>query len=71
MAKKKIKDLTIAEIKRICDNTHGCSSCSLFNTGTNIACLMDIPIFIPSTYLEREVEIPDESVGNSDKLEKE
>ena len=69
--KKKINDLTISEIKRICDNTHGCSSCSLFNTGTNIACLMDIPIALPSAYLEREVEIPNEPVRNSDKLEEE
>lgn len=67
--KKKINDLTIAEIKRICDNTHGCSSCSLFNTGTNIACLRDIGISLPPTYLEREVDVPEELVGNPDKLE--
>ena len=68
---KKINDLTITEIKRICANTHDCLSCSLFNTGTNIACLMDIPISLPPTYLEREVEVPEEPVGNIDQLEKE
>lgn len=69
--KKKINNLTIAEIKRICDNTHGCSSCSLFNTGTNIACLRDIGISLPPTYLEREVEIPDEMFGISEQEEEE
>lgn len=69
--KKKINDLTIAEIKRICANTHDCSSCSLFNTGTNIACLRDIGISLPPTYLEREVEVPEEPVGNTDQLEEE
>ena len=69
--KKKLRDITIDEIKRICDNNHECYNCPLFFTGGNIACLMDIGTSIPSKYWEREVKIPDEPVGNSDKLEEE
>lgn len=69
--KKKIKDLTFAETKRICNNTLRCSSCPLFSTEENILCVLSDPlVFITSTYWEREVEVPEEPVGNTDQLEK-
>ena len=34
-------------------------------------CLLDVPEFIPDCMLDVEIEIPDEPVRNSDKLEEE
>lgn len=65
--KKKVKDLTITEAKRICDNNK-CSSCPLFSTESHLLCMMSAERS-PSTYWEREVEIPDELFGNSEQEE--
>lgn len=68
--KKKMKDLTMAEIQRICDNTRGCSNCPLFCIEENILCiLIEVPIRISYTYWESEVEIPEEVFGNPEQVE--
>ena len=72
MAKKKIRDITIAEIRRIC-NEHICHECPLFKRDDELKedgiCLLDVPAFILDWLLDVEIEIPDEPVGNSDQLE--
>lgn len=74
MPKKKIKDLTIAEIRRICE-WHFCHDCPLFKRDDELKedgiCLLDVPEFIPDCMLDVEIEIPNEPVGNSDQLEEE
>lgn len=70
--KKKIKDLTITEVRRICDNNNRCPNCPLFSTEIDILCILsEFPILIPSTYWEYEVEIPDEVFGKTEQAEEE
>lgn len=75
MAKKKIKDLTIAESKRICDGQLFCKDCSLYVREKEFrrhrVCLLDGLCCIPYWMLDAKVEFPEEAVGNSDQLEEE
>ena len=71
---KKIKNITIAEIRRICE-VHLCHECPLYKKDEELeedrVCLLDVPDFIPDWMLEEKVEVPDEVFGISDQLEEE
>lgn len=57
---KKIKDLTMAEIKRICE-VHFCYECPFFKKSKKRGdCLLYIPSFIPNWMLDEEVEVLEE-----------
>ena len=70
--KKKLEDYTVKEIERVCSARD--RNCYYKNLSDEcpfvLAChyAMDT---LPVTELEREIEIPDEPVGNSDQLEEE
>lgn len=61
--KKKIRDITIAEIRRTCE-VHLCYECPLYKKYEELEeariCLLDVPDFIPDWLLDVEVEIPEE-----------
>lgn len=69
---KKIRDITIAEIKRIC-NGHICHKCPLFKRDEELkedgACLLDVPECAPDWMLDKEVEVLDELFGNPEQVE--
>lgn len=72
--KKKIKDITIAEYKRICTVYH-CSDCPLYNWDEDLKevqlCVLDFPDGHFIDFLEKEVEIPEEVFGISEQEEEE
>lgn len=57
--KKKIKDLTVLEVRRICGGYLFCCECPLCRrvNKEQISCLLNIPEFIPKWILDEEVEI--------------
>ena len=63
--KKKIKDITIAETKRICEGHLFCNECSLYMEDKEFkefrGCLLYVPDSIPYFKLDEEVEIPEEA----------
>lgn len=71
--KKKIKDCTIEEFLRYCNdkNCTFCDGCPLhqLNEYYDIDCLVYPPCELKLKILNEEIEILDEPVGNSDKLE--
>ena len=71
--KKKLEDVTLKELKRFCRSTEDCmGNCPLFEWSSNdVYCSMYLPGTLAPNVLEQEVEIPDEPVGNPDKLEEE
>lgn len=59
--KKKIKDLTVAEARRICGGYLFCHECPLYRiVNERIICLLDTKKFIPECMLDEEIEIPEE-----------
>ena len=60
---KKVGDVTITEIRRICE-VHLCNECPLFKKDEELeeyrVCLLDTPDFIQDWMLDEEIEIPDE-----------
>lgn len=62
--KKKVKDLTVAEVKRICDGHLFCKDCSLYVREEELrrhrVCILDGPCCILDWMLEEEVEVPEE-----------
>lgn len=61
---KKIKDITVAEIGRICLTSVACKNCPLVLNNDemqNEDCLLGFLIGLPSDMLEKEVEIPKET----------
>lgn len=63
--KKKIRDITIAEIRRTCEVQTLCNECPLYKKDEELEedgiCLLDVPDFIPDWLLDVEVEIPEEA----------
>lgn len=63
--KKKIKDVTISEIRSICEVQTLCNECPLYKKDEELEedriCLLDVPDFIPDWMLDVEVEIPEEA----------
>lgn len=61
--KKKLKDVTVSEIRRTCE-VHLCYECPLYKKDEELEevgiCLLDVPDFIPDWLLDVEVEIPEE-----------
>lgn len=55
MVTKKIKDLTVEETEKICDNHYSCDNCPL-NTYSYIPCMKNI-IQSCKENLEKEVEV--------------
>lgn len=62
---KKIGDITIAEIRRICEVQSLCKECPLYKKDEELEedgiCLLDVPDFIPDWMLDFEVEVPEEA----------
>lgn len=73
--KKKIKDITIAESRRICNAHLYCRDCSLYIKEEELrrhrVCILDVPGNSFDWMYDEEIEVPDEPVGNTDKLEEE
>ena len=64
--KKKIKDLTVAQLLEYCENQEPCDACP-FSHG--YLCKLNTPYDLEEETLEQEVEIPNEPVKISDQLE--
>lgn len=66
--KKKVKDCTVAEIRRFCER-HICDKCPLFKRDLEFKeyrfCLLYIPDRVPNWMLEEEIEIPEESENDN------
>ena len=70
--KKKIKDLQSEDIHKLCTQHQDCEECSLFKVFPFLAFCFAIPAFAKILKdSNKEIEIPDEPVGNSDQLEEE
>lgn len=64
---KKIKDITIDEVRKICKiQNHTCYECPFYNEDEGVEdyrlCLLDKPEFIPKSMLDKEIEVPDEEL---------
>lgn len=65
--KKKIKDLTVAEVRRLCGGYLFCCECPLYRSvdEEQISCLINntkfIPEFIPEWMLDEEIEISEKA----------
>lgn len=69
--KKKIKDCSVLELRQFC-NEEGCSECHfLIKRNNDFSCSMHSLCSVNDSVLEQEIEIPDEHVEISDKLEEE
>ena len=66
--KKKIRDLTVSQLYEYCKEQESCNDC-LF--GHFCFCMVNTPYTLEEEALEQEIEIPDEPVEISDKLEEE
>lgn len=55
--KKKIKDLTVAQLYRYCREKESCDGCPFRNF---YYCTMNMPYKIEGEALEQEIEIPEE-----------
>lgn len=55
MMKKKIKDLTVEEVEKICDKQTDCDNCPLDIPSCRI-CMKDITIYNIG-FLEKEIEV--------------
>lgn len=62
---KKIGDITIAEIRRICEVQSLCKECPLYKKDEELEeveiCVVHLPDFILDLMLDVEVEVPEET----------
>ena len=66
--KKKVKDLTVAQLYKYCKEKESCKICPFAHFHFTI-CTLNTPYDLEEETLEQEIEISDEPVGNSDQLE--
>jgi hypothetical protein len=63
--KTKVKDITIAEVRRICNGHLFCKDCSLYVKEEELrrhrVCILDVPGKIFDWMLDEEIEIPEEA----------
>lgn len=64
MAKKKIKDMTIEELEKICDQHRVCNNCPLDTPNAYYKHCMKNIITDNKEYLEKEIEVEDDKEEN-------
>lgn len=67
--KKKVKNLTVAQLYEYCKSQESCDDCCSF--GHFCFCTVNTPYTLEKETLEQEIEIPEDVLGNFDQLEEE